>query len=186
MALSNCTSGKTVCNDKPHGCFPSGFAEKLVLVLISIVQSIVHIVHRKDYSLVSTIYMHWYGPLTRKQVYSMWQIITSHKRHMPLQIPDSKVHGANMGPVWGWQDPGAPNIGPMNFAIWDCIACVEMIYVISHCLSNETLDVWATITTWMKRLKASATTAKWKHFPAKFWQFYRLIFNPCWKCWLAS
>ena len=31
-------------------------------------------------------------------------------------IPDSKVHGANMGPIWGWQDPG---VGPMNFAIWD-------------------------------------------------------------------
>ena len=34
-------------------------------------------------------------------------------------IPDSKVHGANMGPIWGWQDPGGPHVGPMNFAIWD-------------------------------------------------------------------
>ena len=34
-------------------------------------------------------------------------------------IPDSKVHGANMGPIWGRQDPGGPHIGPMNFAIWD-------------------------------------------------------------------
>ena len=31
---------------------------------------------------------------------------------------DSKVHGANMGPIWGRQDPGGPYIGPMNFAIW--------------------------------------------------------------------
>ena len=31
---------------------------------------------------------------------------------------DSKVHGANMGPIWGWQDPGAPHVGVMNFAIW--------------------------------------------------------------------
>ena len=31
---------------------------------------------------------------------------------------DSKVHGANMGPIWGWQDPGGPHVGPMNFAIW--------------------------------------------------------------------
>ena len=29
--------------------------------------------------------------------------------------PDSKVHGANMGPIWGRQDPGGPHIGPMNF-----------------------------------------------------------------------
>ena len=33
--------------------------------------------------------------------------------------PDSKVHGANMGPIWGQQDPGGPHVGPMNFAIWD-------------------------------------------------------------------
>ena len=33
--------------------------------------------------------------------------------------PDSKVHGANMGPIWGRQDPGGPFVGPMNFAIWD-------------------------------------------------------------------
>ena len=33
---------------------------------------------------------------------------------------DSKVHGANMGPIWGRQDPGGPHVGPMNFAIWAC------------------------------------------------------------------
>ena len=33
--------------------------------------------------------------------------------------PDSKVHGVNMGPIWGRQDPGGPHLGPMNFAIWD-------------------------------------------------------------------
>ena len=32
--------------------------------------------------------------------------------------PNSKVHGANMGPIWGRQDPGSPHVGPMNFAIW--------------------------------------------------------------------
>ena len=32
--------------------------------------------------------------------------------------PDSKVHGANMGPIWGRQDPGGPHVGPMNFDIW--------------------------------------------------------------------
>ena len=35
--------------------------------------------------------------------------------------PDSKVHGANMGPIWGRQDPGGPHVGPMNFAFWDSI-----------------------------------------------------------------
>ena len=33
-------------------------------------------------------------------------------------LPDSKVHGANMGPIWGWQDSGVPHVGPMNFATW--------------------------------------------------------------------
>ena len=36
-------------------------------------------------------------------------------------IPDSKVHGANMGPIWGLKNPGGPHVGPMNFAIWDMI-----------------------------------------------------------------
>ena len=30
-------------------------------------------------------------------------------------IPDSKVHGANLGPIWGRQDPGGPHVGRMNF-----------------------------------------------------------------------
>ena len=32
--------------------------------------------------------------------------------------PDSKVHGANVGPIWGRQDPGGPHVGPTNLAIW--------------------------------------------------------------------
>ena len=39
-------------------------------------------------------------------------------------IPDSKVHGANMGPIWGRQDPGGPHVGPMNFAIWHVLYCL--------------------------------------------------------------
>ena len=37
---------------------------------------------------------------------------------MPESDPDSKVYGANMGPIWGRQDLGGPHVGPMNFAIW--------------------------------------------------------------------
>ena len=33
--------------------------------------------------------------------------------------PDSKVYGANLGPIWGRQDPGGPHVGPMNLAIWE-------------------------------------------------------------------
>ena len=38
-----------------------------------------------------------------------------------IMNPDSKVDGANMGPIWGRQDPGGPHVGPMNFAIWGYI-----------------------------------------------------------------
>ena len=32
--------------------------------------------------------------------------------------PHNKVHGANMGPIWGRRDPGGPHVGPMSFASW--------------------------------------------------------------------
>ena len=37
---------------------------------------------------------------------------------MIYAFSDSKVHGANMGPILGRQVPGGPHVGPMNFAIW--------------------------------------------------------------------
>ena len=42
-----------------------------------------------------------------------------HKHNVYINgFPDSKNHAANMGPIWGRQDPGGPHVGPMNFAIW--------------------------------------------------------------------
>ena len=38
--------------------------------------------------------------------------------------PDSKVHGAYMGPIWGRQDPGGPHVVPVNFAIWEILIYV--------------------------------------------------------------
>ena len=37
---------------------------------------------------------------------------------MQDKYPDSKVHGANMVPIWDQQDPGGPRVGPIYFAIW--------------------------------------------------------------------
>ena len=51
--------------------------------------------------------------------------LTAHRGRASLRnaitcnIPDSKVHGAKMGPIWARQDPGGSHVGPMNFAIWD-------------------------------------------------------------------
>ena len=37
---------------------------------------------------------------------------------IPHGYPDSKIQGANMGPIWGRQDPGGPHVGPMNLVFW--------------------------------------------------------------------
>ena len=55
-------------------------------------------------------------------------VLCSHNRVIYL---DSKVHGANMGPIWGRQDPGGPHDGPMNFAIWVAIPSAEKWIVFS-------------------------------------------------------
>ena len=37
---------------------------------------------------------------------------------------DSKFPVANMGPIWGRQDPGGPHVGPMNLTIWDGLTLI--------------------------------------------------------------
>ena len=49
---------------------------------------------------------------TTIDIYVLTQWITD------VLFPDSKAHRANMGPIWGWQDPDGPHVGPMNIAIW--------------------------------------------------------------------
>ena len=34
-----------------------------------------------------------------------------------VPFPDSKDHGANMGPTWDLSAPGGPHVGPINLAI---------------------------------------------------------------------
>ena len=46
---------------------------------------------------------------------------------LALLFPESKVHGANMEPIWGRLDPGGPHVGPMNFALWVVILTVGVI-----------------------------------------------------------
>ena len=40
-------------------------------------------------------------------------------QHLIDDNPDSKVHGANMGPTWVLSAPGGPHFGHMNLAIWE-------------------------------------------------------------------
>ena len=53
-----------------------------------------------------------------------------------IAIPDSKVHGANMGPNWGRQDPVGPHVGLMDFVIWDAMVHFENICHISESYQN--------------------------------------------------
>ena len=53
------------------------------------------------------------------------------------QHPDSKVHRANMGPIWGRQDPDGPHVGPMNLAIR-----VFSPDIIDHYLSVPRDAIW--------------------------------------------
>ena len=54
--------------------------------------------------------------------------------------PDRKVHGANMGPNWGRQDPGGPHVGPVNLAIWDYYH--KAVYVSSFLQVSLSLDTF--------------------------------------------
>ena len=40
---------------------------------------------------------------------------------LKVMTPDSKIHGANMGPIWVLSAPDGPHVGPMNFTILDVI-----------------------------------------------------------------
>ena len=47
-----------------------------------------------------------------------WEPVSTIQSGLGCNCLDNKVHGANMGPIWGRQDPGGPHVGPMNLAIW--------------------------------------------------------------------
>ena len=47
-----------------------------------------------------------------------WDVCAKIDRARDWTYPASKFHGANMGSIWGRQDPDGPRVGPMNFAIW--------------------------------------------------------------------
>ena len=38
--------------------------------------------------------------------------------------PDSNIHGANMGTIWGRQDPGGSHVVHMNLAIWEVLILI--------------------------------------------------------------
>ena len=52
-------------------------------------------------------------------------------------VPDSKVHGANMGPTWVLSVPAGPHVGLMNLAVWGSILlrhAREVFSVFTYCV----------------------------------------------------
>ena len=86
--------------------------------------------------------------------------------------PDSKVNGANVGPIWGRQAPGGPHVGPMNLAFWVFLAggASQLPHntVILDCRSgwwNETHHHSSLLNGILHD-----DVIKWKHFP-RYWPF---------------
>ena len=57
-------------------------------------------------------------------LFCYWQVhlLPAIARHDIISVlyvsPDSKIHGANMGPTWVLPAPGGPHVGHINLAIW--------------------------------------------------------------------
>ena len=51
-------------------------------------------------------------------------IEVEHLEPLSLTYPDSKVHGANMGPIWGRQDPGGRHVGP-----WTLLSGIVYLWI---------------------------------------------------------
>ena len=61
------------------------------------------------------------------QIYVLWihECVIKTGSGLVSVNPDSKVHGANIGPIWGRQDPGGPQMSHVNLAIWEAITCAN-------------------------------------------------------------
>ena len=84
-------------------------------------------------------------------------------------FPDGKVRGANMGPIWGREDPDGPHVGPMNFAIWVATDSCHRFYPYDFLISKNKIigvandelkpmlglipeDIFATYLQWVEKV----------------------------------
>ena len=71
-----------------------------------------------------------------------------------LHIPESKVHGANMGPTWVLSAPDGPHVGPVNLAIrapyrqpdMGYCLCTALKSMLVNTLRPEQTGCWRLIT----------------------------------------
>ena len=70
-----------------------------------------------------------------------WSLTHQWPRLLPwINFPDSKAHGANMGPIWGRQATGGPHVGPMNFVIWVESRYGRIVTSVLHVISTGLHD----------------------------------------------
>ena len=76
--------------------------------------------------------------------------------------PDSKVHGAHMGPTWVLSAPDGPHVGPMDLAIRETMdtetEILSLFLVITLCMCHTW--TWSSCTS-----KCHDDVIKGKHFP---------------------
>ena len=152
-----------------------------------------------------TVQYIWYMPLNIVMRWICYALFTvaiwwDHGRFVALlDYPDIKVHGANMGPIWGRQDPGGPHVGPMNSVIWvyssgklHCqwcnpstdrkkfyTVCVNIILVISKILQNNrkeendfvtyTQDPKEYLSLWIKMRSSGRSFLRVAWYRRQFW-----------------
>ena len=113
------------------------------------------------------------------QVRFHWQI--THKKWVAdLGSPDSKVRGANMGPIWVLSAPDGPLVGPMSFAIWGSFSQSVITQIGQSCHIIPVLLIgqllWTKISTSWKRT--------FQHLCHKYFQ--RCTCKICQSCFLSG
>ena len=109
-----------------HGPLPALFIGILFDVFLMLIVFI-------TMNILAVIDSYFFGVYITSPIYQK----TRHKYKGLRGFPDSKVHGAHMGPIWGRQDPSGPHVGPMTFAI-----CVTSIWITSNDCGNIHLTYW--------------------------------------------
>ena len=83
--------------------------------------------------------------------------------------PDSKVHGANMGPTWGHQDPGDSLLAPWTLLSRWCVAHYGYL-----------LTFWSSNAMWPHRSRSTlAQVRNWSHgtrpLKKKYWLIIKSV-----------
>ena len=108
-------------------------------------------------------------------------VLCKHRSHEPAgtrDIPDSKVHGANMRPTWVLSTPGGPHVGPMNLAIWalNMTKHRESVWIYHGMYGTTRDECLCFLKLWCR------VVSKIKHYTDFAWAPWRLKSQTAWQC----